>query len=85
MVTSNLGGQDWTMDETGKIRFVPLPDSEPARAMGWVDAKRFIGGVEKIEGENAMIELLPTEVLDLLEQRFPGTRWFIGSVRSSAA
>lgn len=85
MVSSNIGGQDWSMDTTGKIRMGSFKPTETARASGWVDSKGSIGGVEAIEGEVATVDTLPCEVLDLLEQRFPGTRWFVGAGRSSSA
>ncbi|MFT5423847.1 MAG: hypothetical protein ACI89L_001638 [Phycisphaerales bacterium] len=85
MVSSNVGGQDWSMDTSGKVRMGKFKPKEVARASGWVDAKGHIGGVESIDGEVATVDTLPCEVLDLLEQRFPGTRWFVGEARSSSA
>jgi len=85
MVSSNVGGQDWSMDTAGKIRMGKFEAREIARASGWVDAKGRIGGVEWIEGEIATVDTLPCEVLDLLEHRFPGTRWFVGEGRGSTA
>jgi len=85
MVSSNIGGQDWSMDTAGKIRLGKFEAAETARASGWVDSKGHIGGVEMLEGETATVDTLPCEVLDLLEQRFPGTRWFVGAGRSSNA
>ena len=85
MVSSNLAGTPWSMDTAGKIRMSIAAPAEHCRAEGWVDPKGTIGAVEKIDGEPAVIELLPTEVLDQLEARFPGTRWFVGDARCSAA
>ena len=85
MVMSNHNGHDWSMDLSGKVRLGKVDPTTSVRAKGWVDLKGSIGGVETIDGEVAAVDLLPSEVLDMLEQRFPGTRWFIGEGRSSAA
>ncbi|MFG0305413.1 MAG: hypothetical protein ACF8Q5_04275 [Phycisphaerales bacterium JB040] len=89
MVSNHRNAARWTMEPTGKIRLgapARSPRSaRPARADGWIDASGHIGAVETVDGEPAHVELLPSEVLDLLEARFPGTRWFVGDGLTSAA
>lgn len=85
MVSSHHNAKQWIMEPSGKIRFGTPVAGKVMRAFGWVDTTGHIGGVENVDGEPATVELLPSEVLDLLEARFPGTRWFVGTGISSAA
>ena len=78
-------GKRWTIDDAGHIRLGAARDPKAARALGWVDPTGHVGGVEFVDGEPAAIELLPTEILDLLQGRFPGTRWLVGDGRAHAA
>ena len=73
----------WTIDELGHVRAGLDPDL--ALAAGWVDVGSHVGAIEALNGEPAVSERLPTEVLDVLERRYPGTRWFVATGHENGA
>ncbi len=75
----------WAIDELGHVRAGVADDL--SLAAGWVDTGSQTGAIERLNGEPAVSDRLPTEVLDVLERRYPGTRWFVptGEDRAAAA
>ncbi len=73
----------WTIDELGHVR-ADCPD-ELSLAAGWVDTGSQVGAIERLNGEPAVSDRLPTEVLDVLERRYPGTRWMVATGRENGA
>lgn len=69
------GWRTWAIDELGRVRESREVDS--ALAVGRVEAVGTVGSIEQIAGEPAVSDRVPTEVLDVLERRYPGRRWFV--------
>lgn len=67
----------WAIDGQGRVR--PGNGVADALAAGWVDTSAQVGAIEKLDGVRAVSACLPAEVLDVLEQRYPGTRWFVSA------
>ncbi|MEQ8770251.1 MAG: hypothetical protein RIB60_07050 [Phycisphaerales bacterium] len=67
----------WTIDELGHVR--AGAEDDLSLAAGWVDTGSQTGAIERLNGEPAVSDRLPTEVLDVLERRYPGTRWFVAT------
>ena len=73
--------EPWTIDEYGRVR--PATDPQTCRAVGWVDDAGGVGAIDRLDGEPAHAGRLPVEILDLLERRYPGTRWFVPARRAA--
>jgi len=71
-----LTWERWTIDDLGRVRPSDGPDPD-GRAHGWIDPRAGVGGIDEVAGEPADGARLPAEVLDLLERRYPRTRWFV--------
>ena len=49
----------------------------PAFAQGTVDPAQRVGVITHFQGRPATLSVVPHEVFDLLDARFPQTRWWI--------
>lgn len=86
----------WTLDRTGLLRFHPetprhAPDHGPSvasgsitpvAASGWINLPRT--AAQTLEAR-ALDALHLTEVLERLDARFPGYRWFVRECSARAA
>jgi len=69
----------WWIDATGGFHTEsPSEDQlERVHASGVVDPQRRTGAIERFRHRRAVVGSLPHEIIDLLETRFPGTRWIL--------
>ena len=69
----------WWVDTTGGFHTSEPDPGDPAAvyAAGSVDPDARNGAITVFRGRPATIATLPHELIDLLEHRFPGTRWSV--------
>jgi len=72
-------GTRWWIDTTGGFHMTTPDHTETERvhAGGLVDPVRRTGTIERVRGRLAVVGCVPSEIIDVLEARFPGTRWII--------
>ena len=69
------GWRDWAIDELGRVR--ESRKAGEVYATGRVEERGTVGAIDEIAGQPARADRVPTEVLDVLERRYPGRRWFV--------
>lgn len=72
----------WWINDLGRI--VEEAAASDAVASGWVDCPAGVGGITRVHGMDADLTGLPVEVLDLLEKKYPGTRWMVATGKRAA-
>lgn len=83
MGRQHLDWEHWAIDDVGRVRRVVNDAEGEERARGWIDPGAGVGGIDQVAGEPAEANHLPSELLDLLERRYPGVRWFVPARRAA--
>ena len=77
----------WWIDHTGSTHTHSTPDEAGAKALAagkvYLDSKS--GVITHLNGEPANLSLVSQELLDVLHNRFPGTRWWIKDINATSA
>lgn len=81
-MSNRLIWEHWTIDTLGRVRPGEAGVPDPI-ATGWVDRGAGVGSIEEVGGQPADSAHLPSEVLDLLDRRYPGARWFLPARRAA--